>query len=140
VNTPQENVQLVRHWFEEVWNRRRTETVYELLRPDSVGHTEHGDAVGPEPFLRIRAALLDALPDLRVTVEDALADGDNVVVRWSASGTPRQGAPAQPVEFRGITWVRLRDGTFVEGWDCWNSGGLAQQLAARGGQLETGSR
>jgi hypothetical protein len=63
--------------------QRRTETVYQLLLRESVGHSEQGDGAG----LKVRVAL-DALPDLRVTV----ADGDNVVVRWSASGTPRQDA------------------------------------------------
>jgi len=37
VGTPQENVQVARRWFEEVWNQRRTETVHELLAADSVG-------------------------------------------------------------------------------------------------------
>jgi predicted ester cyclase len=129
----QENVRLARRWFEEVWNQRRAETVHELLLPDSVGHTEHGDLVGPGPFLEVRAALLGALPDLRVTVEDTVAEGDNVVVRWSAVGTPA-GAAGGPVRFRGMTWIRVRGGKFVEGWDAWNAGALMQQLAGPAGQ------
>jgi steroid delta-isomerase-like uncharacterized protein len=129
-----ENAALARRWFEEVWNQRRVETVYELLLPDSVGHLEHGDAVGPEPFLAFHAELVAALPDLQLTVEDTVAEGDNVVVRWSASGT-HQGrcfgceATGRPVSFRGITWIRIREGKLVEGWDSWNVGGLVQQLA-----------
>jgi predicted ester cyclase len=84
-----DHVALARWWFEEVWNQRRTETVHELLRPDSVGHMQSGDVVGPEPFLEVHAELLKALPDLRIQVEDTLAQGDQVVVRWSASGTHR---------------------------------------------------
>lgn len=133
----QENVRLARRWFEEVWNQRRAQTAHELLLPDSVGHTEHGDLVGPAPFLEVRAALLAALPDLRVSIEETVAEGDNVVVRWSAGGTPA-GAAREPVRFRGMTWVRVRGGKFVEGWDAWNAGALTQQLAGQGGGAPAG--
>src|SRR5688500_10444557 len=46
-----ENVRLARRWFEEVWNQRRTETVYELLTADSLCRSETGPLRGPEPFL-----------------------------------------------------------------------------------------
>jgi predicted ester cyclase len=83
----EDNTALARRWFEEIWNQRRTETVHELLRPDSVGHLQTGDVVGPEPFLQVHAEMLRTLPDLRVHVEDTVAQGDQVVVRWLASGT-----------------------------------------------------
>src|SRR5262249_57711395 len=69
MSTPEENKGLARRWFEEVWNQRRTATIYELLRPDSGGHTEHGDRVGPEAFAELHAAFLAAFPDLQLTVE-----------------------------------------------------------------------
>ena len=129
----EDNTALARRWFEEVWNQRRTETVHELLRPDSVGHLEGGDAVGPEPFLKVHAELVQTLPDLRVHVEDTVAQGEQVVVRWSASGTHRgKGMGCDPtgalVQFRGMTWIRYRDGKMVEGWDAWDLGGLLLKL------------
>jgi steroid delta-isomerase-like uncharacterized protein len=128
------NAAVARRWFEEVWNQRRAETVDELLRPDSVGHTESGDVVGPDDFKnKVHAELLAALPDIRVTVEDVIADGDNVVVRWSASGTHRGDgmglkATGRAVTFRGLTWMVVRGGKLVEGWDAWNQEGLLRQL------------
>jgi steroid delta-isomerase-like uncharacterized protein len=127
------NIALARRWFDEVWNQRRTETIDELLAPDSVGHTEAGDVVGPAAFKEtIHAPLLAAIPDLKISVDDLIADGDNAVVRWSARGTHRGDvlgarASGKHVTFHGITWIRFRDGKMVEGWDAWNQLPLFQQ-------------
>ena len=82
-----ENAALARKWFDEVWNQRRDATVLEMLSEPCEGHTEGGPVTGPREFLAARAALLGAFPDLRVTVEGTIAEGDEVAVRWSASGT-----------------------------------------------------
>ena len=131
----QENIALAHRWFEEVWNQRRTETVDELLREDSVGHLETGDVYGVEGFKTARAQFLSALPDLRVVIEDTVAQGENVVVRWVVHGTHAGdgfGMPPthRPVTIHGITWIRIQDGQFVEGWDRWNLGGLMAHLQA----------
>lgn len=127
------NRSLAIRWFEEVWNERRDETVHEIMHPESVGHMEGGEAHGPSDFLAARASLLDAFPDLRVTVDDTAADGDHVVVRWSAGATHSGGglgvaATSRSVTFRGMTWLTFRDGKVVEGWDAWNLGGLLESL------------
>jgi steroid delta-isomerase-like uncharacterized protein len=131
--SPSSNSALARRWFEEVWNQRREATVTELLGDDGIGHLEGGEVRGPSEFLAARAALLDAFPDLQVTVEDTVAEGNDVVVRWSASGTHRGeglGFPAsgKRASFRGMTWLRFNDGCIVEGWDAWNEGRLIQEL------------
>src|SRR5215210_2069918 len=121
-----DNVRLARRWFEEVWNQRRTETVYELVTADSICHSEAGPLRGPEPFLeQVFRPFTTAFPDARVTVEGTVAEGDNVVVRWLVTAThageglgmPRTG---RRVTVRGMTWIRYRDGKMSEGWDCWN--------------------
>ena len=127
------NVELSRRWFEEVWNQQRSATIDELLTPESVGHLEVGDVQGAEAFKAIHADFLAAFPDLRVDVEATMADGDDVVVRWRASGRHSGDglgvkATHHPVSFRGLTWLRFRDGKLVEGWDCWNQTGMVQQL------------
>jgi len=96
---------------------------------------EHGDTVGPDAFAQIPRALLTAFPDLRVTVEGTVAEGEDVVSRWTASATHRGeffgiARTGKPVRFGGMSWPRFRDGRLVEGWDSGNVGGLVQQLAA----------
>lgn len=124
---------LARRWFEEVWNDRRDATVEELMHSDAVGHMEGMEIKGPSEFLSARATLLQAFPDLRVEVDGIVADGDDVVVRWSAKGTHRGeglgfAASRKSAEFRGMSWLHFRDGRIVEGWDAWNQGRLLQDL------------
>jgi steroid delta-isomerase-like uncharacterized protein len=120
---------LARRWFEEVWNARRDATVRQLMAKEAVAHMEGGDFIGPDRFLETRAALLAAFPDIRVTVEDVVADGDQAVVRWSAEAHHKGellGIPAsnREIRFRGMTWMRFENGKIAEGWDSWNLGGL----------------
>jgi steroid delta-isomerase-like uncharacterized protein len=129
---PTESERIARRWFEDVWNAKRTETVDELMSAGAVGHMEGGDVRGREDFKAARKELLTAFPDIRVTVEDTIADGDKVAVRWSAAGTHRGTALGleatnQPVKFRGITWLVIRNGWIMEGWDAWNQGKLIEE-------------
>jgi predicted ester cyclase len=124
---------LATRWFEEVWNARREAMSDEVMRPDSVGHMEGKDVLGPIEFTTQRAALLAAFPDLSVVVEATAADGDVVVVRWKAGGTHLgQGfgirATGAPVAFRGPIWFVIRAGRFIEGWDARNRGALVESL------------
>jgi len=131
---PNENLKLARCWFEEVWNERRTDTIDELLADESVSYSESGPLRGRDEFKeRTHAAFLSAFPDLRMTVDAAIGEGDDVAVRWSVTGTHSGdglGFPAtgRPVSFRGMTWIRFSCGKMVEGWDCWNQAGLIQWL------------
>jgi len=129
------NTQLARRWFEQVWNQRRDETVRELLHPEIVAQMEGLEVRSPKDYLDARAGLLGAMPDLAVRVEAIVSEGDETVVRWSASGThsgPGLGfAPSQrKATFRGITWLVFSNGRIVRGWDSWNQGLLLQQLTA----------
>jgi steroid delta-isomerase-like uncharacterized protein len=136
------NTALARRWFEEVWNQRSDATVRELLHREGIGHLEGMDIQGPEQFLSARGALVGAFRDLRVTVDGTVSEGDDVVVRWSATGTHTGdglGFPAtsRPASFRGITWLRFSDGKIVEGWDRWNVGQLLLELQAPLNKLGT---
>jgi predicted ester cyclase len=99
---------LGRRWFEEVWNQRRNETIDELMHQEGRGHLEGREVRGPENFKAASAELLRAFPDLRVTVEDAIAQGNQVVVRWNATATHTGAAlgltpTGRSVAVRGMT-------------------------------------
>ena len=124
---------VARRWFEEVWNERRDEAVDELMAPDSYGHVEGGEVRGPGEFRKMREMFLAALPDVRIVIEDIVADGERAAVRWRAEGTHAGegfGFPAtkQSVNVRGTTWLTVRDGKVVEGWDTWTLGGVLEPL------------
>jgi steroid delta-isomerase-like uncharacterized protein len=128
-----QNADLARRFIDEVWNSRRAEAVRELVHPEAVLHREGVEVRGLEGFLPNWASLLGAFPDLKVIIQDLVAQGNSVAVRWSASGThtgPHLGIPPSMklVGFRGITWLRFSGGKIIEGWDSWNQGRLFNDL------------
>jgi steroid delta-isomerase-like uncharacterized protein len=124
---------IARRWFEKVWNERHEESIEELMERDAIGHMEGGDVHGPEEFRNARALFLQALPDMRITIEDILSEGERAAVRWKVRGTHTGNLfgiepTHRHVEARGTSWFRIRDGKLAEGWDTWNLGGLLDSL------------
>jgi steroid delta-isomerase-like uncharacterized protein len=129
---------LTRRWFDDLWNTRREATIDELLDPRAVGHLEGLVTKDLDEFKRARAYLLNAFPDFHITVEAAIAQGNDVAVRWVVRGTHRGElldvpATGKPVTIRGLTWLRFENGRIVEGWDAWNRGQLMNDLKAAAG-------
>jgi steroid delta-isomerase-like uncharacterized protein len=131
-----ENIQLMRRWFQEVWNEGRVETVYELLSPDAVARGQRGaekEIRGPEEFAQFVREIRGAFPDIQVSVEDVFGADDKVVLRWSGVMTHTGDALGMPpsgrrVRSRGITIARIVDGRIVEGWDNWDQLGMLEQI------------
>ena len=131
-----ENIQLMRRWFQEVWNEGRVETVHELFSPDGVATGQKGaeaEIRGPVEFEKFVHEIRGAFPDIQVQVEDVFGTDDKVVLRWSAVMTHTGdglGMPAsgRTVRSRGITIARIVDGKIVEGWDNWDQLGMLEQI------------
>lgn len=134
----EENIQLMRRWFQEVWNESRTQTVHDLLSPNAVAIGQAGSGTeirGPAEFMLFVESIRAAFPDIRVAIEDAFGAADKVVVRWSATMTHRGdglGVPAtgKAVRIGGITIARINDGQIVEGWDNWDQLAMLEQIGA----------
>ena len=126
--------QRVQRWFEELWNQRNPAVMMELLDPAAVGETEGGKISGYRDFIeKLHSPLIGAFPDLRVTLDDVIAEGDNAAVRWTFEGThggDTLGIPAthRRVKVSGMSWIKCRNGRFVAGWDRWNANGLMTYL------------
>lgn len=128
--------QLIRRWFEEVWNQQRAEAVNELMAPDAVGHGLGDSSAalhGPAAFRQVHARFCGAFPDLHIQVEDVIVEGDRSAARLTVTGTHRGdhlGFPAtgRPVRFSGMLLARWRDGQLVEGWSEFNFASMMQQL------------
>jgi steroid delta-isomerase-like uncharacterized protein len=124
---------LGRRWFEEVWNQARREAIAELLAPDGVLHEGGTDTVGPDGFYPFFDRLRATLPDLRVKVDDCFGEGDLICVRWSATGKhtgeglgiPPAGAA---ISVTGISVMRVKNGKLIEGWQNWDMLGMLQQI------------
>ena len=125
---------LVRRLVEEVLGGGRLELIPLLVAADHVGHLPIGDHYGPEGVRIDVAAYRAALPDLAVTLDDLLADGDQVVRRYTLRGTHRGsflGLPASghAVTLRGIAIDRVADRQLVESWVQIDDLGIAAEVA-----------
>jgi steroid delta-isomerase-like uncharacterized protein len=129
-----ESVALLRRWFQEVWNERRAATIDELLHPQSVCRADDDILSGVADFkARMYEPFVAAFPDLRLEIDAILSDGDQAVVRWRATGThTREGLGFPPSgrigSFHGMTWVRIRDGKLIEGWQSSNISNVLRSL------------
>jgi steroid delta-isomerase-like uncharacterized protein len=109
----------------------------EIYSKDYVGH----DPAKPEPIRGIEGAKEEAagyraaFPDLTLTIEQQVADGEYVATRWTASGTHEgdlEGiAPTgRSTTTSGISVTRIVDGKIVEDYTEWDALGLMTQLGA----------
>jgi steroid delta-isomerase-like uncharacterized protein len=107
----------------------------EVYAEDFVLHEAGEDIVGIEGLAQFVSMMRSALPDLRITIQDDMAEGDKVVTRWIAQGT-HQGemmglAPTGTrVTATGITIHRIAEAKIVEEWSNWDALGMMQQLGA----------
>jgi predicted ester cyclase len=115
------NKTIVRRLVEEVIGRGKVELLPEILAPHYVAHLSFGDHFGPEG-LRIEIdTLWTAFPDLTVTLDDLVAEGDRIARRYTVRGTnlgPLYGhvPSGRPATLRGLAIDRLAAGKIVESW------------------------
>lgn len=121
-----ESKDLIRRWFEEVWNKGREDAIDEMFAADGVAHglTEERDKTmrGPEQFKPFYRAFRSAFPDLEVVVEDTIAEGDKLAARCTVRGKHQSdslgfAATGLTTDFTGITIVRIERGKIVEAWN-----------------------
>jgi steroid delta-isomerase-like uncharacterized protein len=111
------------------------DALQEVYAPGIVLHEPDEDIRGIEGLKQFVSMIRSALPDLRITLEDDIAEGNKVVSRWRAQGT-HQGelmgiAPTgNQVGITGITIHRVEDGKIVEEWENWDALGMMQQIGA----------
>jgi predicted ester cyclase len=133
----EENKAVVRRVFDEVLGGGDLAVVDDLF---TAGYHDHDpandeDTRGPEGVKEEIGGYRAAMPDMRFTIGDQVAEGDRVATRFSFEGT-HQGellgvAPTgDPVSLSGIVIHRLVDGRIAEGHWNWDTLGLLRQIGA----------
>lgn len=136
----EEKKAIVRNFFEEVWNKQNVGYIDELYTDDfrlnalwentSLGGS---GTAAKEEAKGVISRWLDGFPDMTVSVEEQLAEGDFVVSRHLAVGTQAKefmGIPNTGLrgEVSGITITRVPDHQVAEAWTCWDAAGMLMQL------------
>jgi predicted ester cyclase len=81
---------LIRRWFEEVWNQGREATIDELCAKHAVGHGQTHDGTdisGPEHFKAFWNAFRAAFSSIHIELNQTIAEGDMAMLRWTLSAT-----------------------------------------------------
>lgn len=129
----EENKAIVRRFFEEGPSKGNLSAANELLSPDFVIHVPLPSSPGTEGINEVITACRAAFEHLNVTIEDMIAEGDNVTARFTAHGINNGSfmglqPTRKPITMTGIEIFRIKDGKIVELWGEANLLGLMQQL------------
>ena len=130
-----EHKTIVRRFFEEAINQGNMTVVDELIARNYIEHEGPvGQPSGIEGFKQFLAMVATAFPDLQVSIEDLIAEGDKVVARVTVRGTHKGTlmgdiAPTgKHVAWKGIDIFQIAGGQIVGRWNHRDLLGLLQQL------------
>jgi steroid delta-isomerase-like uncharacterized protein len=130
----EQNKAIIRRWIEEGWNKGNLAVIDQVYAPDYLQHEPAPETVSSSEALKHYVGVYQAaFPDLNLSIEDLIAEGDKVVWRFKSSGHnngPFMGMPAtgKPGSITGIVIFRLENNRIVEGWVNIDALGLMQQL------------
>src|SRR5215213_9222890 len=125
---------LARRSWEEIVNQRNLDALEEIYAPNFVWHEPDQDIQGYEQAKQFASTFFDAFPDINISVEDVIAEGDKVVTRYTIRGTHQGeieevGAPTEKrMELKGITIHRFEGDKIVEEWERYDNLSVMQQL------------
>lgn len=129
------NVATMRRLTDELWNKGNLTIADETIAQNFIIHDPDNPDLrrGPAGVKQMATNSRKAFPNLRVTIEDIIAKDDNVVIRWTATGT-HQGefrgiaATGKNISYGGITITRLENNKLQEIWWARDTLGLMRQL------------
>ena len=130
------NKTVSRRFFEEAFGKGNLNVLDEIIAPD---HVNNGPGAlpelptGPDGAKKLVTVYRNAFPDIRFTIEDQIAEGDQVVTRWTADGTHQGeliGIPPtnKTSTVTGIAVDRIVNGKIAETWGIFDQFGMMQQL------------
>ena len=139
----EENKVIARRLTDEGVNKLDLDALDEIVDPDYILHGAPPElASGLEGLKQLMTGMDPAFPGWHATIEDMIAEGDKVAVRWSAVGTHKgewEGIPptGRQAAWTGILIYRIAGGKIVEEWVIDNSQSIMLELAAASAQTTT---
>lgn len=133
---PEENKDLVRRFNEDGLNKENYDVVDEIVADDFVEYSSiPREVTTSEEFIESRKSVRAAVPDLEISIEDLIAEGDKVVARTRERGTHKgefQGIPptGNEIDIQAIIIYRIEEDTITETWVQADMMSLMEQLGA----------
>ena len=131
----EKNKAIARRFFDEIINQGKFQVADEIYAPDFVNHGLHRNASQQEDQAAARREK-QLVPDLNVTVNMMVAEGDLVTVLWTARGANTGSAGAFPptgakIEVRGTTIWRITDGKIRDEWSSFDMLRVVRQVLSQ---------
>jgi steroid delta-isomerase-like uncharacterized protein len=134
---PVANTAMVLYYIQKFWNEQNVAGLDNTHSPDFIAHIPviPGNPLPFYMYKQVGLLHMAAFPDLRITIDNIIAEGDKVAARWTAAGTHQgelMGIPVsgRVVSFTGMTLHRFADGNIVENWWAYDALGMMQQITA----------
>ena len=130
----EDNKALVSRYFHAAWNQGNSAVIDELFATNFQAHNPAVPNGGSrDGFNQFNSVFRNAFPDLRISQDDVIAEGDQVVTRFTVHGTQQgefQGIPptGKQMTITGMEIVRVSGGKIVEAWSEFDQLGMLQQL------------
>ena len=130
--SPDENKTIVRRYLETAWNKKDSTIVDELVAPDFVQHAANVPP-GREGVKKFFQMVYSGIPDARFTLDNIMAEGEQVATRFRVSDTqsgPLLGIPptGKSLTITGMALLILREGKITENWNELDMLGALRQL------------
>jgi len=142
-----QNKAIARRIVDESWTKHNPSILDGLFSNDAILHDPQNPTVakGPQGAKGTLATYLRAFPDLKITIEREIADGDYVVQHLLATGTNTgefNGMPAtgKQTSVTGVMTSKVREGKVIEAWSLFDNLGLLQQLGVVPARQVTATR
>ena len=128
----EQNKELIRAFFDEVWNQGDESAIARYIAENAAGN-DPDFGMGREGFTNQWRQWQAAFTNLHFQIEEMIAEGDTVVARWTLTGThtgPFMGKEptGARIKVNGMSLDHLKDGVLVAGFDGWDNLGFRQQL------------
>ena len=128
----EENKELARQFFEQIWNQGDESAIDRFIAEDAAGN-DPNFGVGRESFRLQWNKWREAFPDINFEVKEMVSEGNTVVTRWHLTGTHKgeylgQAATGNKVAVDGVSIDRIENGMVVSGFDAWDSLNFQKQI------------
>ena len=132
----EQNKALVRRLMEGVYVDRNVDVLDELAAADYTGSIPTLSFDSRDAWKAYNRASLSAFPDLAYTIDDLIAEGDRVVLRWTLTGTHRGAyGPVEPTGNRitvtGVFICRVANGKIAHSVGVWDTASVMRQLGVQ---------
>lgn len=126
---------IAQYFLAEAFNTGNLDPAEDYIAPNFQNHDPGTPplSTGPEGFRQLISGYRAAFPDIHMTVDDMLVEGDKVVGRWTASGTNTGSLNGMPPTHKqaavtGISLITFQGGQVASQHTTWDTLGLLQQL------------